>query len=32
VLSTYYGLRVPARVQDDREALVDIAESTLAAL
>ncbi|TGA99052.1 TetR/AcrR family transcriptional regulator [Streptomyces sp. MZ04] len=32
VQSTYYGLRVLARVQDDRRVLVDIVESTLAGL
>ncbi|MFG2648331.1 TetR/AcrR family transcriptional regulator [Streptomyces sp. NPDC048436] len=32
VQSTYYGLRVLARVQDDRQALLDTVESTLAGL
>ncbi|MEV0319389.1 TetR/AcrR family transcriptional regulator [Streptomyces sp. NPDC050658] len=32
VQSTYYGLRVLARVQDDRQALLDTVESTLAEL
>ncbi|MCI2422038.1 TetR/AcrR family transcriptional regulator [Saccharopolyspora sp. K220] len=29
VLSTYYGLRVLARVQDDRQALLDVVENLL---
>jgi TetR/AcrR family transcriptional repressor of nem operon len=32
VQSTYYGLRILARVQDDRQALLDTVESTLAGL
>ncbi|MCX4662200.1 TetR family transcriptional regulator [Streptomyces sp. SID4919] len=32
VLSTYYGLRVLARVQKDRQALLAVADSALAAL
>ncbi|MDT0449258.1 TetR/AcrR family transcriptional regulator [Streptomyces hesseae] len=32
VLSTYYGLRVLSRVRDDREALLDVVDSTLAGL
>ncbi|MFI6088735.1 TetR family transcriptional regulator C-terminal domain-containing protein [Streptomyces sp. NPDC051218] len=32
VQSTYYGLRVLARVQDDRQALLDTVESALAEL
>ncbi|MFF8959617.1 TetR/AcrR family transcriptional regulator [Streptomyces sp. NPDC014894] len=32
VLSTYYGLRVLARIQKDRKALMDVVESALAAL
>ncbi|MFF1692860.1 TetR/AcrR family transcriptional regulator [Streptomyces sp. NPDC058257] len=32
VQSTYYGLRVLARVQDDRQALLDTVDSTLAGL
>ncbi len=32
VLSTYYGLRVLARVQKDREALLSVVESALTAL
>ncbi|WP_454198649.1 TetR/AcrR family transcriptional regulator [Nocardia sp. Marseille-Q1738] len=32
ILSTYYGLRVLARIQQDRQALLSVVESTLAAL
>ncbi|MGH4030115.1 TetR/AcrR family transcriptional regulator [Actinomycetota bacterium Odt1-20B] len=32
ILSTYYGLRVLARVRSDRQALLDVVESALAAL
>ncbi|WP_181795334.1 TetR/AcrR family transcriptional regulator [Streptomyces sp. WELS2] len=32
ILTTYYGLRVLARVQKDRDALLDIVESTVSAL
>jgi TetR/AcrR family transcriptional repressor of nem operon len=32
VLSTYYGLRVLARVQKDRNALLDVVEGTVSAL
>ena len=32
VLSTYYGLRVLARVQKDRNALLNVVESALSAL